>query len=267
MQTGGADLTTPKFWPREGGKPVAWRPTATGQEAHEKLTEAVDAFVQGDFEGAIEVVERERIDNDETNWSNVRWVRPEVTIPAHELEDPKLAEFHCRQLLQHGEARHAVLIEQNPADRTNEYRVTVPKVLVQLEDGAKVDLFNPEGSEEQVHEVEDIRSSPSGRKLAATQAVIAIEERLIHVPQQLNLEKPISPSYAQFAIDEGEAERGNELFDAYIGINRSFKSKEQEVVTWLHDAGMPIAMIEEHVAPNHEVARRPVMDWLKDQSS
>lgn len=259
-------LNGPKFWPREEGKPIAWKPTATGQEAHQKLTEAVDAFVKGDYEGAIGVVERERLENDENSWSNVRWVRPQVTIPAGELDDPQLAEFHRRQLLQHGEARHAVIIEQNPADRTNEYRVTVPQVLVQLEDGSKVDLFDPKGSPQQVEQVEQIRSTPAGRRLAATQAVIAMEERLIHVPQQQNLEKPISPSYAQFAIDEGEPQRGNELFEAYIGINRSFKTKEQEVVTWLHDAGMPIAMIEEHVAPNHEVARRPVMDWLKEHS-
>lgn len=259
-------LATSKSWPREGASEVAWRATATGQEAQEKLAAAVDAFVSGDYEGAIKVVDRERVDQDELSWSNVRWVRPQVTIPAGELEDPQLAEFHRRQLLKEGEARHAVMIEQNPAERTHEYRVTVPQVLVQLEDGSSLDLFEPVGSQQQVREVEALRSSPAGRKLAATQAVIAMEERLIHVPQAQNLDRPISPSYAQFAIDEGEPRRGDELFEAYIGINRSFKTKEQEVVTMLHDAGMPIAMLEEHVAPNHEAARAPVMRWLKAQS-
>lgn len=257
--------STPKVWSRPDGLEIKWKPSNTAQEAHSELVDAVDAFVQGDYEAAIKVAERNREQEETSDWSSVKWRETPVTIPVEDLQDEKMVDVHRRQMLRVGKATHGILTEQHSAQRSNTYTVSVPEVLVQFEDGSKADLFAPEGDSELVEKVAELRTSKAGRKLAATQAVIAIEERLVHVPQQQNTKELISPSFAQFSMDEGKPERGNDLFDAYLGISRSFNNMEQEVVTSLYDAGMPIAIIEEHWAPNHEKAREPVMKWLKDQ--
>lgn len=72
----------------------------------------------------------------------------------------------------------------------------------------------------------------------------------------------MSPKYARFISEHASPTRADELYAAAWDINRSASTMEQEVVTALYDAGVPLELLRLHYEGNYK-ARKPVMDFIR----
>ncbi|MBY0552268.1 MAG: hypothetical protein K2W95_33620 [Candidatus Obscuribacterales bacterium] len=112
----------------------------------------------------------------------------------------------------------------------------------------------------------DFKTSETGQRILAEQALIAMKER-INVSRQSMDQGVVSPSYAEFvrALNNPSAEHVDSV-NGKASKERTRVTLEQEAMLALADAGWDLPTLKHHFAGKHADVRDPVFEFLQKRA-
>lgn len=281
------------IWEREGGKKLEWQPTEAAIRIRQEAQAFVDAFMRKDYNEAL----RLSIESPVLQYAELNSGRRNVTVAIHpeQLKDPAYMQHVMDKMDSIGKFNWEQSGTKFDIGPIKNYSY-VPEPLFALEGGQHVPLVSyTRASEysgyklefptrtstgkpltaEQLKAVDEFRKSPEGQRIIAETALIAVEENIIHANQYMtNYGKIISPTHAEFTAEFGEQMGGRSHLKNFHGaMEREGATREafneQEVVSLLYDAGMPLKMIEHHFffGHKHVPERTPVIKFLRNREA
>lgn len=251
-----------------------WQQSKEGQKAIEDLHAVGEKFVAKDYDGALALAQ------DMAGLPKVEVTTKDVKGPTAKefgAADPVAQQNHLESMLSRmsdrgkfepGEGGAPAKIE---APRpVMEFEVRVPPgpkgkletVTIDLTTGKPIGDKVPPAVAAEAKVVYDAFAKKNAdfvTRLKAERALVLMEEKL-HLMQSANGDKPISPRFAEYvrdmAFDSGE--HTNAFNDKHTA-----RTREQEIILALHDAGWPLSQIEHHFGAHHSETRAPVFEYLR----
>ncbi len=300
------DLPNEKIVARDSLPDGDWEPSDYSVEVRRTINDWSKSMASGDFEKALQIAQsskHEPMNRSEDGFGKVP-IAP--TLVRVEIDYSKLKDINSEafqrvlaELSQpNGKSCNASMVTERTKagnDANDEirtmygFRMADPVVVVpagtevevagkkvKLDNDREIALLRQEHNLDPVSQalLTQIKESEAGQRLIAEQALVAMEERLVHLSQFSNAKTKdhlnvISPTLAQYLSEKADTNPVG--LKALLGIPTELTNhyKEMEVAALLYDSGFGLQDIQSMLANRHNEEREPLYDWLraKNQSS
>jgi hypothetical protein len=293
------DLPNEKIVERDSVQEVGWEPSAYSVEVRRTIQEWSTAMADGNYEKALKLAQSGKHEPTNTSENGMESVpitptNVRVEIDYAKLKDVNSEDFRKVLMALHqpgGKSCEASVVPRRSKEQNNandeirkEYGFRVADPVIKVPAGTEVEVAGKavklETDKEialapQEHHIDavskalqtQIKESEAGQRMLAEQAVIAMEERLVHLSQFRNQMTEggldtLSPTLAQFLFERADISPVG--LRALVGLPTAFTDqyREMEVAALLYDSGFKLADIQSMLGNRHGDERKPLYDWL-----